>query len=42
MSEERFSGLAMSAMRAHQHGIADGPLYGQIWNQNEENLHIQT
>ena len=30
MSEERFSDLAMSAMRAHQHGIADGPLYGQV------------
>ena len=30
MSEERFSDLVISAMRAHQHGIADGPLYGQI------------
>ena len=30
MSEEQFSDLAMSAKRAHQHGIADGPLYGQI------------
>ena len=30
MSEERFSDLAMSAMWAHQHGIADGPLYGQV------------
>ena len=30
MSEERFSDVAMSALRAHHHGIADGPLYGQI------------
>ena len=30
MSEGRFSDLTMSAVRAHQHGIADGPLYGQI------------
>ena len=30
MSEERFSDLAKSAMRAHQHRIADGPLYGQV------------
>ena len=30
MSEERFSDLAISAMRAYQHGLADGSLYGQI------------